>query len=348
MRQGEILHYTNVDIINIEDKRFFDIFLANDDLKNIKYIALNDYSDPIMYSPFLNHILYNPNKSRIIFDYDDWKIFKIESSKLPFNYASTLLQMSFVKKVGKFYKYASHNGEFPDLRVMPRIEHNDFPTLEPGLYDFICEMDVEVDKDTQLDLEIHPYLASCGTQSFYLKKGKNYLFTRFLHSHEPFRLVLSSEHSQFTFHSVRLSYELQEKPLSPINLLCYHKNNRLVNQDNQGIATLNVNDYEILNFKKPFLPGDSLKFKASGYGTITIAIFSHTEHFDQLLKWGPSRWVLLTLLPKKTYEYSISEKEKTISIPFHENSNVLIYIKSGNLNNVQNFTLSSLSIERGS
>ena len=115
MRQGEILHYTNVDIINIEDKRFFDIFLANDDLKNIKYIALNDYSDPIMYSPFLNNILYNPNKSRIIFDYDDWKIFKIESSKLPFNYASTLLQMSFVKKVGKFYKYASHNGEFPDL-----------------------------------------------------------------------------------------------------------------------------------------------------------------------------------------------------------------------------------------
>lgn len=342
MRQGEILHYTNLDIINIEDKRFFDMFLAND-LKNIKYIALNDYSDPVMYSPFLKSILYDQNKSRILFDSNDWKVFKISSPKIPFNYASTHLQISFVKKEWTSYKYASHTSEFPDLRVMPRSEDNEFPALEPGLYDFICEMDVEVDKNAQLDLVIHPYLASCGTQSFYLKKGKNHLLTRFLHSHKPFRLVLSSEHSKFTFHNVRLSYKLQEKPLSPINILYYHKNDRPVTQDDYGKAMIKVNKYELLKFDRPFSAGESLNFNVSGYGTITIIPTSfYKEEFNWFLDW-----ILLKIFPKKIYEYSIGEKEKNISIPFEEDSSVFIYIKSGNLNSIQNFTLSSLSIERG-
>lgn len=347
MRQGEILNYTNLDMINIEDLRFFDIFLANDDLKNIKYIALNDYSDPVMYSPLINNTIYNVNKSKIIFDSNSWKIFKIEPPKVPFHYASTPLQMSFVKKESNFYKYASHRSESPDLKVMPRSEHDDFPTLEPGLYDFICEMDVEVDKDTQLNLAIHPYLESCGTQSFYLKKGKNHLLTRFLHSHKPFRLVLSSEHSQFTFHNVKLSYGLQGKALSPINLLLYHKNEQPVIIDDHGRAILKSN-YEVLNFEKPFLKGEFLSFKVSGSGTVTIVKAFHTDFLEQFLRWKWGRWVLSKILPIKTYEYSVGEKEKNISIPFEEDSNVLIYINSGDLNNIQNFTLSSLSIERGS
>lgn len=192
LRDGEFLTYSNLNILHVFDDKAIDLIRNQNKLSEIDCIIANNYNDPVFYHSSLKDIMFDFDKSDLVFDDLGYKVFSFKDTPKKQIITEFEFKASNVNYFDETYQYVTHREESPLLSVEPDPHYAEFPSLEKGVYDCLCDITIEAPSDAMVSFSINQN-QEVFKDTFFLKKGVNDVKTRFLAKSDPFRCVLYSK-----------------------------------------------------------------------------------------------------------------------------------------------------------
>ncbi|MBA4118896.1 MAG: hypothetical protein C0514_08400 [Candidatus Puniceispirillum sp.] len=204
LRDGEYLNYTKLNIKFVLSDESVSLIKNQKSLENVDIVINNSYNDPFFYKTWLKDVLYNQERSCLVYDDLGYQVFDVKKSFQGAQCTKFAFNASLSDVQDKFNIYATHVKEFPYLTTLPAANGVTFPKLDEGLYDVLLTADCDATKPQKIDFAVLTdgvlhNLSSIKKDTFYLEKGKNKISTRFVHSNIPFRgLFLSKDNVELS------------------------------------------------------------------------------------------------------------------------------------------------------
>ncbi|MDP1723433.1 MAG: hypothetical protein Q8L85_01870 [Alphaproteobacteria bacterium] len=347
LRDGEFLTYSDLKIHYLFDDKTVDLVKDESKIYDFDCIISNNYSDPIIYNSYLKDVLNKYEKSTLVFDDLGYKVFGLNKNSHQVNTEKFKFNVSQTDCLNQHYLYLTHQNEYPSFLVKPDVKYNEFPILEDGSYDCICDMEIMAEEDSMVLFSIINYESFKNEfilkDTFYLKKGKNNISTRFLSTNQPFRCLFSSKKRSIIVSDFKIKFFKQENKTFNLKQL-YPKTYSMAVDNN------------IINFNSMFFIENKedkeklIKLNLSGDGELFLTKLKLNVFNKKLLKlnfFNAFFIKILSLIEGDNSVVAIGQKSKTIEKNIPPNSILFLQFKKNHMNENANFVIQDIKIING-
>lgn len=347
LRDGEFLTYSNLNIQHIFDDKTIDFTNDINKIYDFDCVISNHYNDPIFYKTKLNDIINQYDRSELVFDDLGYKIFELNKTNNTINSESFKFDVSEIDFLKNSYFYLTHKNEYPSLSINPDTEYGEFPILENGIYDCICDIEITTEEDSIVLFSIlnyESYKNECILKdTFYLKKGKNNISTRFLTTNKPFRCLLSSKNYPISIENFKINFYKKENKIFNLKQLYPKTYSRTVDSN-----TINFNSTFFIENKED--RKKLMKLNISGDGELFLKVIKFNFFNKKLLKnvFNNFSVKILSFFENKNSILSIGQKSKIIKKNIPPNSVLFLQFNRNHMNENANFVIQNIEIINGS
>ncbi|MDP1974638.1 MAG: hypothetical protein Q8K37_01565 [Alphaproteobacteria bacterium] len=349
LRDGEFLTYSNLNIRHIADDKTIDFMYNVNKIYYLDCIISNHYNDPIFYKTKLNDIVNQYHKSELVFDDLGYKVFELNknNNKINSEYFNFNFNVSEIDFLKDRYLYLTHKNEYPSLLSKPDIQYGEFPILENGIYDCICDIEIIAEEDSIISFSILNY-ESYGNgyivkDTLYLKKGKNNISTRFLTTNKPFRCLFSSKRYPVSIKNFKINFYKKENEFYDLNQI-YPKTYSMIFDNNN-----NIKSNALLFFKNKYKNTNSINIDLFGDGEVFLSTLKLNGINKFLLKNCFNNFLIKILLffNGDSSVLSIGQKSKIIEKNIPPNSILFLQFKKNHMNENAKFIIKDIKIING-
>ena len=343
LRDGEFLTYSNLNIQHIFDDKTIDLIQYEDKIYDFDCIITNNYNDPLFYNKDFKNILNQYEKSTLIFDDLDYKIFNLKK----INYIDDneikefTLNVSKIDDFKKNYLYLTHKDEYPSMTIKPDVNYFEFPVLDNNGYDCICDMEITSSSNSRVFFSIIDYGFLKNQiilkDTFYLKKGKNIISTRFLSSYSPFRCLLTSKKTPIIIDNFKIKFKKTSNKLLDLKQLHPKSYSMILNKN-----VLSSN--EIFYFENSTNKEKMLNLNLIGDGELFLHSINFNVLNQKLLKRLFNIFNNFSFVESENFEISIGQQPKKIKQKIPSNSILFLEFKKNHMNENANFVIQNLEI----
>ncbi|MDP3533138.1 MAG: hypothetical protein Q8S31_07620 [Alphaproteobacteria bacterium] len=347
LRDGEFLTYSNLNIQHIFDDKTIDFTNDINKIYDFDCIISNHYNDPIFYKTKLNDIINQYDKSSLVFDDLGYKVFELNKTNNTINSEGFKFDVSEIDFLKNSYFYLTHKNEYPSLLAKPDIKYDEFPILEDGFYDCICDMEIIANEDSIVLFSILNYESYRNNyilkDTLYLKKGKNNISTRFLTTSKPFRCLFSSKKHPISIENFKINFYKKENKFYDLNQIYPKTYSMLFDGGNIKSNTLIFFQNKDKNFKL-------INMDLVGDGEVFLSTLNLNGINKFLLKNSFNNFLIKILLffNGDSSVLSIGQKSKIIEKNIPPNSILFLQFKKNHMNENANFVIQNIKIINGS